>query len=85
MVGETLQVLRVVNKTPPTIRLEPIAPKIHVQAETQYHTNNNYANVNLTGRSADVVPPLHRYPTLIIFLESDNNINTVTQDEMFLS
>ena len=58
MVGETTQVPRVENQTPPTLEVEPIAPKIHVP-EKNYYTNHNDTNVNFTGRSTDVAPTPH--------------------------
>ena len=42
------------------------------------HANNKDVTVNFTGRSTDVAPPLHQYPTQSILIEAANNIATVT-------
>ena len=65
--------------------MEKIAPQIHVQEKTQYHTKENDVTVHFTVRSNDVAPPGHRYPTWIKFIEATNHIATVTPDAIFYS
>ena len=63
--------------------VKPIVPQIHLQLKTQYHTNDNDTNVNLTGRSTDVAPPPHRITTWNEFVEAANHIATVTPYAIF--
>ena len=48
-----------------------------------YHTNNDYATLNFTGRSTGVEQPPHQYPTRSKFVESANHIVTFTPDAIF--
>ena len=57
VVGDTPQVPRVENQTPTTLRVEPIAPQIHIPEKERYHNDDNDDTVNFTGRSNDVAPP----------------------------
>ena len=83
MVGDTPQVMRVENKTPPNLRVDPIAPQIHGPLKKQFHTNYNYATVNFTGISTNVAPPVHLQQKRSRFIEADNKIATVSLDEIF--
>ena len=84
VIGESPRVPRAENKTPSTLTVEPIVPRIQVTIETQYYTNKNDATVNLTIIQTDVVPPLHQNPTRRRLRESANHIATVTPDVILL-
>ena len=49
----------------------------------QHQTNYNYFTVNFNGRSTDIVPLPHRYPTTIKFIEAFNYIAIVTPYVLF--